>query len=314
MLKIGLDAMGGDFAPLNAVLGAIEASQHKDIQIYLFGDETAITGILKENKVNPGSFVVVPCSQVIEFSDHPVSSFIKKKDSSISRGFEMLASGEIDAFASAGNTGAMMAGCSTVLKLVGRINRPCISVELPLTSGKKVLLLDVGFNSDCRPENLLQFSVLGSIYAQSVMKIKKPKVALLNIGEEKEKGTLVLKEAYSLLQENEYINFVGNVESDKIFTVDGVADVVVTDGFTGNVMLKQAESIYSMVQTRKIKDDYLEQFNYELYGGTPVLGVSSAVIIGHGRSTPLAIRNMIFKAEEVLNNNLIENFNIFARK
>ncbi|MBR2948118.1 MAG: phosphate acyltransferase [Bacteroidales bacterium] len=312
MLRIGLDAMGGDYAPLYAVLGAMEASQHKDIKLYLFGDETAITGILKERNINPGSFVVVNCSQVIEFSDHPVSSFIKKKDSSISRGFQMLANGEIDAFASAGNTGAMMAGCSTILKLVGRINRPCISVELPLPNGKKVLLLDVGFNSECRPENLLQFAFLGSVYARTVMKVDNPKVALLNIGEEKEKGTLVLKEAYSLISDNENLNFIGNIEPDKLFTLPDLADVVVTDGFTGNIFLKQAESIYSMVEQRAIKDSYLEQFNYELYGGTPVLGVSSAVIIGHGRSTPKAIANMIFKAEEVLKSNLIDNFNIFA--
>lgn len=313
MLRIGLDAMGGDYAPLNAVLGAIEASRHKDIKIYLFGDETAITGILNDKNVDPGNFVVVNCSQVIEFSDHPVSSFIRKKDSSIARGFQMLAAGEIDAFASAGNTGAMMAGSSTSLKLVGRITRPCISVELPLPSGKKVLLLDVGFNSECRPENLLQFAVLGTIYAQTIMKVDNPKVALLNIGEEKEKGTLVLKESYSLLRDNEYVNFVGNIEPDKLFTISDAADVVVTDGFTGNIFLKQAEAIYSMVEQRSIKDSYLEQFNYELYGGTPVLGVSSTVIIGHGRSTPKAIANMIFKAEEVLRNGLIDNFNIFAQ-
>ena len=307
--------MGGDFAPNNVILGAIEAYSYigTDTKIFLIGDEKKITEVCQHYGLDSGNFVIVHAPETIGMGEHPVRAFLKKKQSSLVVGFNMLAAGKIDVFASAGNTGAMMAGSSTSLKLVGRITRPCISVELPLPSGKKVLLLDVGFNSECRPENLLQFAVLGTIYAQTIMKVDNPKVALLNIGEEKEKGTLVLKESYSLLRDNEYVNFVGNIEPDKLFTISDAADVVVTDGFTGNIFLKQAEAIYSMVEQRAIKDSYLEQFNYELYGGTPVLGVSSTVIIGHGRSTPKAIANMIFKAEEVLRNGLIDNFNIFAQ-
>lgn len=310
-LKIGLDAMGGDFAPRNVVLGAIEASTNRDIQIYLFGDESSITGICNEVGFDSGNFVIVDCPERILFSDHPVSSLYKKRRSSIAVGFDMLSRGEISAFASAGNTGAMMTGCSLSLRLVDRVLRPCISVELPLLSGRKVLLLDVGFNSDCRPDILLQFGMLGKIYAQSVMNVAEPKVALLNIGAESGKGNLSVKEAYTLFRATDRYHFIGNIEPDGIFTEKEV-DVVVTDGFTGNLFLKQAESLYNIVKARGIEDAYLDSFNYELYGGTPVLGISSVVIIGHGRSTPRAIANMIFKAESVLKCKLIDNFSTFA--
>lgn len=311
MLKIGLDAMGGDFAPLNAVLGAIDASAHKDIHIWLFGDREIITGICNNAGFDPGRFVIVDCKDNILFTDHPVSAFHRKRESSIVKGFQLLESGDIDAFASAGNTGAMMIGCSLTLNMINKISRPCISVELPLINGNKVLLLDVGFNADCRPDNLLQFGALGNIYSKSVLGVKEPKVGLLNIGAESGKGNLNVKEAYTLFSEGSDFNFIGNIEPDNIFT-DSCADVVVTDGFTGNLFLKQAEALYNIVCKREIEDAYLSRFNYELYGGTAVLGVSSVVIIGHGRSSSAAIANMIFKAESVLKSRLIENFNIFA--
>ena len=313
MLKIGLDVMGGDFAPRNTVMGAIDAFIQKrgDIQIYLFGDEKAIAGICFERNFNPGNFVIVNCSQVVSFTDHPVKAFIKKKDSSIAVGFRMLADKKLDAFIGAGNTGAMMTGCCTSFKLMSGLSRPSLSVEIPNISGKKMLLLDVGFNSDCRPEMLYRFGILGDLYAKSVFDIDRPRVSLLNIGAESTKGNSVAKGAYELMQESGSYNFIGNVEADHIFTQD-VTDVVVTDGFSGNIFLKQAESIYDMACIRGINDEYLDGFNYELYGGTPVLGIPALVIVGHGRSTAFAIKNMILKAADILRSKLMDKFNIFA--
>lgn len=314
MLRIGLDAMGGDYAPGNEIAGAIKALEKSpgSFQIYLFGDYDSIAGICSRNGWDIGNFVVVNCPERITFSDHPATSVIKKTRSSIVVGFDMLAAGEIDAFAGTGNTGAMMTACCSKLSLVRGISRPCISVELPGISGRKILLLDVGFNADCRPEQLFNFGWLGSVYAGTVLGVEMPRVALLNIGTEKGKGNLVVREAYNLMAEADAYNFIGNVEPDNIFTKD-CADVIVTNGFTGNIFLKQAESFYEITSSIGINNAYLERFNYENYGGTPVLGVSSPVIIGHGRSTPKAIANMILKAENVLNCGLIEKFNIFAR-
>lgn len=313
-LRIGLDAMGGDFAPDNEVSGALEALAGSGgrFQIYLFGDEKAIAGVCDRIGCSSGNFVIVHCPERITFADHPAMSVTRKTRSSLVRGFEMLASGEIDAFAGTGNTGAMMTACCTKLSLVNGVHRPCISVELPGMTGKRILLLDVGFNAECRPEQYCHFAWLGSVYAQSVMGVKAPRVALLNIGGESGKGHIVVREAYRLMSDSQDYRFIGNIEPDSLFTTDS-ADVVVTDGFTGNIFLKQAEGFYDIASARGIHDPYIDRFNYEEYGGTPVLGVSSTVIIGHGRSTPRAIAKMILKAENVLNCGLIEKFNIFAR-
>lgn len=314
MLRIGLDAMGGDFAPGNEVSGAMDALERGGggFEVYLFGDEQAIAGACSRIGCSSGNFVIVHCPERITFADHPAMSVTKKTGSSLVRGFSMLAAGEIDAFAGTGNTGAMMTACCTKLGLVYGIHRPCISVELPGLSGQKMLMLDVGFNSDCRPEQYCHFAWLGTVYARAVFGVREPRVALLNIGGESGKGNLVAREAYRLMSDLPDCNFVGNIESDRLFTVN-CADVVVTDGFTGNIVLKQAESFYEIASARGIHDSYIDRFNYEEYGGTPVLGVSSPVIIGHGRSTPRAIANMILKAENVLNCGLTEKFNIFAR-
>lgn len=313
-LRIGLDAMGGDFAPDNEVSGALEAlvGSGGRFQIYLFGDEKAIAGVCDRIGCSSGNFIIVHCPEKITFADHPAMSVARKVRSSLVRGFEMLASGEIDAFAGTGNTGAMMTACCTKLSLVHGVHRPCISVELPGMAGQRILLLDVGFNAECRPEQYCHFAWLGSVYAQSVMGVKAPRVALLNIGGESGKGHIVAREAYRLMSDSQDYRFIGNTEPDSLFTTDR-ADVVVTDGFTGNIFLKQAEGFYEIASARGIHDRYIDRFNYEEYGGTPVLGVSSTVIIGHGRSTPRAIANMILKAENVLNCGLIEKFNIFAR-
>lgn len=305
--------MGGDYAPKNIVLGAIEAYRKlsEKVQFFLFGDQNEITEISRSNGFDPGNFFIVHCSENIAMDEHPVKAFFKKSNSSIAVGFNMLEKGEIDAFASAGNTGAMLAGCVTVIKRVEGVIRPCISVELPVLTGGSILLLDVGFNADCNSDILYQFALLGDIYAKTMMGISNPRVALLNIGEEEGKGNMVYKEAYPVLACSDQFNFVGNIESNHLFN-GGIADVIVTDGFTGNICLKQAEAMYEIISSRGINDQFFERFNYEIYGGTPVLGVSSPVIIGHGASSSAAITNMIIQAEKSLSSGLIGNFNIFA--
>jgi glycerol-3-phosphate acyltransferase PlsX len=209
----------------------------------------------------------------------------------------MLRTGNIDAFASAGNTGAMLVGSMLSIKPISGIIRPAISTLLPKESGGWGLLLDVGVNADCKPEILQQFAMLGAVYAKNILRIGEPKVGLLSIGEEEEKGNLLVKETHQLLKETRDINFIGNVEGRDLF--NDKADVIVCDGFTGNVILKEAESFYYLFRKRGIRDPYFDRFDYEDYGGTPVLGINSTVIIGHGISKSKAIKNMILLASDV---------------
>lgn len=306
-MRIGLDVMGGDYAPQNIVFGAIQS--YSDLQtgtvLYLLGDQLEITEICRQCDFDPGNFVIVHCSQTISMGENAVRSYQKKTDSSIVVGFNMLKNGQIDALASAGNTGVMLAGSYNTLRPLPGVLRPCISVEIPLPNGKKILMLDVGFNTDSKPDVLYQFGILGSIYARTMMGVENPRVALLNIGEEEEKGNMVTKEAFRLMSDSLDFNFVGNMEANHVFSGD-IADVLVTDGFSGNICLKQAEGMYNLIKELGIENNYLEGFNYENYGGTPVLGISAPVIIGHGASSPRAVSNMIFQAERSLNKNLVD--------
>lgn len=306
-MKIGLDVMGGDYAPQNTVLGAIESYSRlrPGTVLYLLGDQIKITEICLHKGFDPGNFVIVHCSQTIKMGESAVGSYQKKPDSSIVVGFNMLKNGKIDALASAGNTGVVLTGSYNTLSPLPGVLRPCISVEVPLPNGKKILMLDVGFNTDCKPDVLYQFGILGSIYARNMMGIENPKVALLNIGEEEEKGNLATREAYKMMSDSLDFNFVGNFEANHMFSGD-IADVLVTDGFSGNICLKQAEGMYSLVQKLCIKNNFLEGFNYENYGGTPVLGISAPVVIGHGASSPLAISNMILQTERVVDTKLVD--------
>lgn len=308
-MKIGLDVMGGDYAPQNTVLGAIETfyELQTDTKIILLGDQNKITEICRENGFDPGNFTIIHCSESINMDEHPVKAYKKKADSGIVVGFNLLKEGKIDAFASAGNTGAMLAGCVYTLGPVAGIMRPCISAEVPKLNGKKMLILDVGFNSDSKPDVLYQFGILGSIYARTMMGVENPRVALLNIGVEEEKGSMVSREAFKLMSDSSDFNFVGNMEANNFFTGD-IADVLVTDGFAGNIALKQAEGMYDLMQQLGIDNRHIERFNYENYGGTPVLGISAPVIIGHGASSPTAISNMILQAERALRYKLTEKF------
>jgi glycerol-3-phosphate acyltransferase PlsX len=300
--------MGGDFAPHHIIQGAIDAQKQlpADAQLVLFGDREQIAGYCRREHFDPSLFDIVHTTEVIDMNDHPAKAFQQKTDSSITVGFGALSTGTIDGFASAGSTGAMLVGAMYTVKPVEGIIRPCIATEYPLLTGGRALLLDAGLNPDCKPDVLYQYGILGAIYARDMNGLDNPRVALLNIGEEEGKGNLVTKEAYKLMHGTSDFNFVGNIEANNLFS-GKVADVVITDGFVGNIVLKQAEAIYVLSRKLKIDNAYFNRFNYELYGGTPVLGVNAPVIIGHGISSPVAITNMIRQAELAIRKNLITN-------
>src|SRR6185295_11913760 len=233
--------------------------------------------ILKEQNVSENAFEIIHTTEVIEMSEHPTKSFQQKPKSSLAAGFHLLKEGKIDAFSSAGNTGAMLVGSMFTVKPIAGILRPAIATLLPKVSGGWGLLLDVGVNADCKPEVLQQFSLLGTVYAKHILHIADPKVGLMSIGEEEEKGNLLTKEAHQLLKETRDIRFIGNVEGRDLF--NDKADVIVCDGYTGNVILKLAESFYDLIKKNNLRNEYFDRFNFENYGGTPILGVNSAVII-----------------------------------
>ncbi|QQL48834.1 phosphate acyltransferase PlsX [Mucilaginibacter ginkgonis] len=305
-MKIGLDIMGGDYAPKATVLGAIEACKElgADQKLVLIGDKPAAQSILEEQGFSCDNFEFVHTTQVIGMGEHPTKAIVQKADSSISVGFQMLKEGQIVAFSSAGNTGAMLVGSVFSVKTIPGISRPAMATIIPKLKGGLGILLDVGANADCKPENLMQFGVLGSAYAELVYKIPDPKVALMNIGEEEEKGNLLSLATYPLMKDTELFNFVGNVEGRDLFSDQ--ADVIVTDGFTGNVILKMAESFYVISLKKQIKDEFFTRFNYEQYGGSPVLGVNAPVVVGHGISNPEAIKNMVLLSRDMYTSGLID--------
>jgi len=305
-MRIGLDVMGGDFAPSATVKGALLALQElpEGSQIVLIGDESQIkTEFQRENAV-ADAFDIVHAPDVIGMGEHPTKAFVKKPQSSISVGFQLLKKGLIEGFASTGNSGAMLVGAFYTVKSITGVIRPSITSILPKENGGVGLILDVGINADCKPDVLNQFAILGSLYAEHVHGITNPKVALLNIGEEEGKGNLLCQAAYSLMKDSEEFNFIGNVEGRDLF--NDSADVIVCDGFTGNVVLKQAEAFYALTKKRGLQDEYFDRFNYENYGGTPILGVNGAVMIGHGISNDKAIKNMLLHTAEVIEAKLSE--------
>ena len=293
MITIGLDMMGGDFAPLEAVKGvaAFFADNSETVQLVLIGKEDEIKNVIQLHNLPENLYSILHASQVIEMHEHPTKALKEKPQSSIAVGFQLLVSGKIDAFISAGNTGAMMIGALFSIKTIEGILRPTIGAYIPRENGSLGLLVDVGLNADCKPENLNQFAVLGTLFAEHILKIENPKTGLINLGEEEGKGNILAQATYPLLKENRQITFIGNIEGRDILL--DKADVMVCEGFTGNVVLKLAESLYDLVKRRKINDEYLERFNFETYGGVPVLGVAKPVIIGHGISSSIAFKNMI---------------------
>ena len=288
--------MGGDFAPEAAVQGAVLALEAigPDSRIVLFGDEAKIKAVLEAEGCSAERFDIVATTEVIEMGDHPAKAFQAKADSSITVGFGYLAKGAIDGFASAGSTGAMMVGSMYAVKPIEGVIRPAISSIVPTIAGRPALLLDVGLNVDCKPEVLAQYGLIGSIYAEAVLGIGKPRVAVLNIGEEETKGNAQTKATYELLKEDGRINFVGNVEGSYIFTGQ-VADVIVC-----NTVLKMAEGLYRINKKLGGGNAFWDAMNYENVGGTPVLGVNAPVIIGHGISSARAIKSMILSTEQCI--------------
>lgn len=292
-MRIGLDIMGGDFAPEATVKGALLATKmlSENQKIVLIGDQEAALKIIEQAGGDPAFFDFHHTTEVIEMGEHPTKALTKKPDSSIGQGFRLLKEGGLDAFCSAGSTGAMLVGAMFSVKTIPGVLRPAIATNVPKIRSGAGLLLDVGANSDCKPEMLAQFGLLGSLYLEHVRDVHNPSVGLLNIGEEEEKGNLLTQAAYPLLKANERINFIGNIEGRDVF--DDRVDVIVSDGFTGNVVLKLAESFYEMTKRKGFKDEFFDRFNYEQYGGIPILGVNAPVVIGHGISNAEAIKSMV---------------------
>jgi phosphate acyltransferase len=306
-MNIGIDMMGGDYAPLEAVKSIslfLAENNSSDIQLTLIGDKAQIQPLLLLHNLPFASLTLVHAPEVIEMHEHPTKALKEKKHSSISIGFQLLATGKVDAFISAGNTGAMMVGALFSIKAIEGVSRPTIGAYMPRENGTLGLLLDAGINADCKPENLNQFAILGSLFAENILGIEKPRVGLLNIGEEEGKGNMLAQATYPILKENKLINFVGNIEGRDILL--DKADVMVCEGFTGNVVLKMAESVYDIVQRRGIQDEHFDRFNFEMYGGVPVLGVAKPVIIGHGISHAVAFKNMICIAQRMIEKELMQ--------
>jgi glycerol-3-phosphate acyltransferase PlsX len=318
-LRIALDAMGGDFAPANEVQGAVECLRQSNnrFHVVLVGDEPRIQAELQKLDVKGLDFSIVHAPDVIDMHDSPVTSIKTKPNSSLVKGITMHKEGTVDAFVSPGNTGAVTAASTLILGRIPGVSRPTVAAIFPSEQGP-TLIVDAGAVSDCRPQFLYEFGVMGSIYSEYMFKKKNPRVGLLNIGEEETKGNELAKETFKYISERKgTMNFTGNVEGRDI--LKGHVDVVVCDGFVGNVLLKFAESIpgYLKYQFKKFADksilnklmigllrgslrEIFKDMDYTEHGGIPLLGVNGVTIIGHGGSPPKAIKNMLFRAEEVV--------------
>jgi glycerol-3-phosphate acyltransferase PlsX len=316
-MKLAIDAMGGDNAPREIVLGAMKAVQaFNDVHITLVGDETKI----KEHLTSEERIEILHTEDVILATDEPVRAVRRKKDASLVLAARQVTDGNAEACISAGNTGALMAAGLFVVGRIEGIERPALAPTLPTIGGEGFLLLDVGANSDAKPEHLLQYALMGSIYSEKARGIKNPRVGLLNIGTEEKKGNELTKSAYSLLKEAN-INFIGNVEARDL--LEGAADVVVTDGFTGNMVLKTIEgtamSVFSMLKsalTSSVKSKLAaavlkpdlkvlkNKMDYSEYGGAGLFGLKAPVIKAHGSSDGNAIYNAIRQAREMAANDV----------
>lgn len=303
-MKIAIDIMGGDYAPDAALEGSLLAKKElgEQCSFVLIGKESLIIERLNALNADASQFEIVNADEVIEMGEHPTKVFAKKPNSSIAVGFNYLKDNKVDAFCSVGNTGAMLVGSMYSVRSIPGIIRPCITTVVPKLDGSVGIILDVGTNADCKPDVLYQFAILGSLYLNLVYKVENPKVGLLNIGEEEGKGNLLTQATFSLMKETKDFNFIGNIEGRDLFT--DKADVIVCDGFTGNVVLKEMEAFYSIYLKRKLQDEFFDRFNYEYYGGTPILGINSNVIIGHGISNANAIKNMLMLTKDVIESKL----------
>ncbi|MBS1582196.1 MAG: phosphate acyltransferase PlsX [Bacteroidetes bacterium] len=306
-MRIGVDIMGSDHGPVVPIRAAVMAARElpEEVRLVLIGDQATITEGLRAEGADPAAFDIVPSTDDITMEDNPTRALQTKQRSSIAIGFHLLKEGKIDAFASTGNTGAMLVGAMFSVKAIPGVIRPCITSIVPKENGHYGLLLDVGANADCKPEVLYQFGLLGALLAKHVYRIADPKVALLNIGEEAKKGNLVTQAAHELMRENGgAFTFVGNVEGRDLF--NDKADVIVCDGFTGNIVLKAVEAFHELLKQRGVHEPFFDRFDYENYGGLPVLGVNGNVIIGHGISNEATIKNMVLFTRQVVESRLNE--------
>ncbi len=315
-MKIGLDIMGGDYAPKETLMGVLqyfEQVPESSVHLLLIGNAEASAPFMPALDAYKHRFTFIEAGETIGMHEHPTKALKEKPNSSIAIGFGLLQKGKSDAFISAGNTGAMMVGALYSVKAIDGILRPTIATPMPRQDGKFNFLLDSGINADCKPEHLVQFAQLGSLYSFHVLGVESPRVALLNIGEEEGKGNLLCQATYPLLKEQADINFIGNVEGRDLFL--NKAEVIVCEGFVGNVALKLAESVYDIFKVQKgFNDPFLDNFNFEIYGGTPILGINSPVIISHGIAHALAFRNMIDLACRIIETDLTGKFKEYFKK
>ena len=305
-MNIAIDVMGGDYAPEAVVDGILLAISNlaPEETILAVGPADTINTLLTERGYTGSQIRVIHAEEVIEMGEHPTRALSQKPNSSIGVGFALLKEGKADIFASAGNTGAMMVGSLFSVKTIEGIQRPAIAGFIPQTDGTHSVMLDIGANADCKPEMLEQWAVLGSVYASATRGIDRPRVGLLNIGEEEQKGSILTQATYALLKANDKLNFVGNLEGKDVFR--GKADVIVTDGFTGNIVLKMGESIYNIMKEQGMVNEFVDRTNYENYGGSPIIGINGNVIIAHGASSPTAIMNMIKLCQNIVKSNVCQ--------
>lgn len=303
-IVIGLDIAGGDFAPncnFEGVKLVLENLSDK-IHLVLIGDENVIKTGLSTYGIDESAVSIFHAPEVIEMGDSPMRALMSKPNNSISVGLGLLKAGKIEGFASAGNTGAIFGASVVALGTVIENIRPCMMTFVPRLNNRDALMLDIGASADSKPENLYQFAMLGHTFYKYIMNVENPKTGLINIGEEPEKGNEVVKAAYKLMNGSTDFNFIGNVEGNELFS--DKADILVCNGFTGNVVLKLCEGFYKMSRHFGFSNEYLERFNYENQGGSAVLGINGAVVIGHGISNGKAIMNMVKFSAEIVENKL----------
>jgi glycerol-3-phosphate acyltransferase PlsX len=322
--RIIVDAMGGDFAPRNAVMGAVQAfNENQNFELFLIGKENEILNVLSSNKLSFPKENIINAGEVIEMGDHPTAAIKSKPRSSIVVGNNLVREKKADAFVSAGNTGAVMAAATLIMGRIPGVGRPTMGVSMPNESGI-CSIFDAGASVDSKPKHLLEYAIMGSIYSKEMYGIENPSVGILSVGEEDAKGNEVSLAAFELIKKTN-LNFKGNVEGNDI--LKGSVNVVVCDGFTGNIVLKFGEGVLALLKFKfrefaskglinKIKiglvksamKEILKDFDYETQGGVPLLGVNGICIIGHGRSSETAIKNMVLKANEMHCKNLLKKF------
>lgn len=321
-MKIILDGMGGDNAPFSVVEGAVLASKETEHHIAIIGQEELIIPELKKYQYDSKKISIINATEVISNDEAPVRAVRSKKDSSIVKGINMVKAGEGDIFISAGSTGALLAGGLFILGRIQGIDRPALATVYPIVGGTPSLLVDAGANADCKPNNLLEFGIMGNIYMEKVIGRKEPRVGLVNIGAEAAKGSTLTKAAYDLLEQS-HMNFIGNVEAREV--PKGACDVIVTDGFTGNVLLKLTEGLaWNILQVIKKKftdgmkaklgaallidkmKELKQEFDYSEYGGAPILGVKGPIVKMHGSSNANAVKNTILKGIPYVSENVVD--------